>query len=36
MDRVSDDVVGEIVGLTVNGVRLRAAPGHPHGEAAWM
>ena len=26
MDRVSEDVVGEIVGLTVNGAGLRAAP----------
>ena len=34
VDRVSDDVVGEIVGLTVDRATLGTAAGHPHREAA--
>src|ERR1700733_1467171 len=36
VDRVFDDVVGEIVGLAVDRAGSRAAAGHPHGEAAGM
>ena len=31
---ILDDVVAEVVGLAVDRAALRAAAGHPHGEAA--
>src|SRR5262245_18058773 len=34
VDGVLDDVVGEVVGLAVDGAALDAAAGQPHGEAA--
>lgn len=31
---IADDVVGKVVGFSINGARLGAASGHPHAETA--